>query len=374
MNWSEQVVLVTGGTGSIGKRFVEIMLREYCPKKIIVFSRDELKQHKMRTSGLNDVSLRYFIGDVRDPGRLSRAFSEVTVVVHAAALKHVGACEYNPFEAIQTNIMGGQHVIDAAITHGVQRTIAVSTDKAVNPNSLYGATKLCAEKMFVRSNNAPGSQHARFSCVRLGNLLASRGSVVTIFRDQRKSGKITITDPRMTRFSMTLDDAARFLIQCLEVMRGGEIFVPKIPSMRLTDLASTVAPDCEYEITGMRQGEKLHEALISEDEARVTTEAQDMYIIEPGRYDGEHPGAYRSHLPDGFRYTSDLNEQWLTCDELKMLLHRDETIASARAPSPDGALASPDHKRHMETDPASVGAADHNVEGVAWPHSASAAP
>src|SRR5919201_2402945 len=240
MNWSEQVVLVTGGTGSFGKKFVETMLRNYHPQKLIIFSRDELKQHDMRVSGFDHPSLRYFIGDVRDPGRLERALAGVTVVVHAAALKQVPACEYNPFEAIQTNIMGGRNVIDAAINQGVQRILALSTDKAVNPINLYGATKLCAEKMFVQANAYAGAQNTRFSCVRYGNVVGSRGSVVPIFMEQRKRGKITLTDARMTRFWITLDQGVRFVIRCLNEMHGGEIFVPKIARMRMPELQEPI--------------------------------------------------------------------------------------------------------------------------------------
>ena len=256
MNWSEQVVLVTGGTGSFGKKFVEIMLKEYHPKRLVIFSRDELKQHDMRASGMDHPSLRYFIGDVRDAGRLERALAAVTVVVHAAALKQVPACEYNPFEAIQTNIIGGRNVIDAAINQGVRRVLALSTDKAVNPINLYGATKLCAEKMFVQANAYAGSKDARFACARYGNVVGSRGSVIPVFLEQRKTGKITMTDPRMTRFWITLDRGVRFVIRCMEEMHGGEIFVPKIPSMRMTDLAETIAPGCEIEVIGIRPGEK----------------------------------------------------------------------------------------------------------------------
>ena len=242
MNWSEQVVLVTGGTGSFGRKFVELMLREYRPQKLIIFSRDELKQHEMRVSGFGHPSLRYFIGDVRDAQRLERAFSGVTVVIHAAALKQVPACEYNPFEAIQTNIMGGRNVIDAAINRGVRRILALSTDKAVNPINLYGATKLCAEKMFIQANAYSGTQDTRFSCVRYGNVLESRGSVIPVFREQSKRGKITITDPRMTRFWITLEQGVRLVIRAIEQMHGGEIFIPKIPSMNLMEMAGVVAP------------------------------------------------------------------------------------------------------------------------------------
>ncbi|HEY1264669.1 MAG TPA: UDP-N-acetylglucosamine 4,6-dehydratase (inverting) [Terriglobales bacterium] len=321
MNWSEQVVLVTGGTGSFGKKFVEVMLREYHPQKLIIFSRDELKQHDMRASGFDHASLRYFLGDVRDAQRLERALSGVTVVVHAAALKQVPACEYNPFEAVQTNIMGGRNVIDAAINQGVERILALSTDKAVNPINLYGATKLCAEKMFVQANAYAGAQNTRFSCARYGNVVGSRGSVVPVFLEQRKRGKITVTDPRMTRFWITLEQGVKFVIRCLEQMHGGEIFVPKIPSMKLVDMAESIAPGCDVEFVGIRPGEKLHEVLVSEDEARNTLEVDDMFVIQPShswwRRDNWHNGR---PLPDGFRYSSDGNEQWLTGDELGNLL------------------------------------------------------
>ena len=321
MDWSEQVVLVTGGTGSFGNKFVEIMLREYHPKKLVIFSRDELKQHDMRAAGFDHPSLRYFIGDVRDPDRLQRALSGVTVVVHAAALKQVPACEHNPFEAIQTNIMGGRHVIDAAINQGVHRILALSTDKAVNPINLYGATKLCAEKMFVQANAYAGAQDTRFSCARYGNVVESRGGVIPVFLEQRKRGKLTITDPRMTRFWITLDQGVRFVIHCLEEMQGGEIFVPKIPSMRMRDVAEYIAAGCEIETIGIRPGEKLHEVLVSEDEARNAVEVDGMYIIQPS-----HPwwcGSNWEHaraLPDGFRYASDSNSAWMTSEQLQELI------------------------------------------------------
>src|SRR6201997_2002809 len=272
MNWAEQVVLVTGGTGSFGKKFVDLMLREYHPQKVIIFSRDELKQHDMRTSGFDHPSLRYFIGDVRDAQRLERALAGVTIAVHAAALKQVPACEYNPFEAIQTNIMGGRNVIDAAINQGVRRILALSTDKAVNPINIYGATKLCAEKMFVQANAYSGAQDSRFSCARYGNVVGSRGSVIPVFLEQRHRGRITLTDPRMTRFWLTLEQGVRFVVSCIEQIHGGEIFVPKIPSMRMVDLAETIAPGCAVDYIGIRPGEKLHEVLLSEDEARNAIE------------------------------------------------------------------------------------------------------
>jgi UDP-N-acetylglucosamine 4,6-dehydratase/5-epimerase len=337
MNWSEQVVLVTGGTGSFGKKFVEMMLREYHPKRLVIFSRDELKQHDMRAAGFDHPSLRYFIGDVRDAQRLDRALAGVTVVIHAAALKQVPACEYNPFEAIQTNIMGGRNVIDAAISQGVRRVLALSTDKAVNPINLYGATKLCAEKVFVQANAYAGAQDSRFSCARYGNVVGSRGSVIPVFLEQRRRGRITLTDPRMTRFWLTLEQGVRFVVSCLEQMHGGEVFVPKIPSMRMVDLAETVAPGCEIETIGIRPGEKLHEVLVSEDEARNTLEMSDRYIIQPA-----HPWWRRENwvdatpLPEGFRYASDTNDRWLTGRDLQQLIgltEADESPMPVRIPA-----------------------------------------
>ena len=331
MNWSEQVVLVTGGTGSFGKKFVEIMLKEHRPKRLVIFSRDELKQHDMQSQGFDHTSLRYFIGDVRDPQRLTRAFDGVSVVVHAAALKQVPACEYNPFEAIQTNIMGGRNVIDAAIDCGVKRVVALSTDKAVSPVNLYGATKLCAEKMFVQANAYAGARETRFSCARYGNVVGSRGSVIPVFVEQRKRGKITITDARMTRFWMTLEQGVRFVVNSIEVMHGGEIFVPKIPSMKLVDLAETIAPGCEVEFIGIRPGEKLHEALVSEDEARNAVELPDMFVIQPS-----HPWWRKENwdnakaLPEGFHYTSDTNTRWLTNRELEDLIAPEDPEAAQR--------------------------------------------
>jgi UDP-N-acetylglucosamine 4,6-dehydratase/5-epimerase len=321
MNWTEQVVLVTGGTGSFGRRFVEIMLREYRPQKLIVFSRDELKQHEMRSAGLDDPSLRYFLGDVRDQQRLDRAFSGVSVVVHAAALKQVPACEYNPFEAIQTNVNGGKNVIEAAINCGVRRILALSTDKAVNPINLYGATKLCAEKMFVQANAYAGAQDTRFSCARYGNVVGSRGSVIPMFIEQRARGRVTITDPRMTRFWITLDQGVRFVIRSIEQLHGGEIFVPKIPSMKLLDMAQAIAPDCQIDCVGIRPGEKLHEVLLSEDEARNAIECDDMFVIQPA-HSWWRKENWKSDalLPEGFRYSSDTNSQWLTAEDLYTLV------------------------------------------------------
>ncbi len=322
MNWSEKVVLVTGGTGSFGRKFVQVMLEEYHPAKIIVFSRDELKQHEMRVSGFDHPSLRYFIGDVRDLQRLRRAFDGVDIVVHAAALKQVPACEYNPMEAIKTNILGSGNVIEAALDAGVERVIALSTDKAVNPVNLYGATKLAAEKLFVQSNAYAGGKATRFSCVRYGNVVGSRGSVVPVFLRQRESGVLTITDERMTRFWISLDQGVRFVIHCLEQMMGGEVFVPKIPSMRVLDLARAIAPEARLEIIGIRPGEKLHEVLISEDEARSTVELENMYVVQPVEafWFGRKWEGRGKPLPDGFRYASNTNEAWLTVEELRQMI------------------------------------------------------
>jgi UDP-N-acetylglucosamine 4,6-dehydratase len=297
------------------------MLRDYHPKKLIIFSRDELKQHEMRMSGFDHPGLRYFIGDVRDVDRLRRAMNGVDIVVHAAALKQVPACEYNPIEAIMTNIMGARNVIEAALDTGVKKVMAISTDKAVNPINLYGATKLCAEKLFIQSNSYSGAYGTRFSCTRYGNVVGSRGSVIPLFLEQRRTGRVTVTDPRMTRFWITLEQGVRFVIRCIEQMHGGEIFVPKIPSMNIMDLVKAIAPDCEVDYIGIRPGEKLHEVLISEDEARHTLDVGNMFVIQP-----VHPWwrvenwAHGKSLPEGFRYTSDTNSQWLSADELRKLV------------------------------------------------------
>ena len=326
MDWSQQVVLVTGGTGSFGKKFVDIMLREYHPAKLIVFSRDELKQHEMRVAGFDHPSMRYFIGDVRDVERLRRAMHGVDIVVHAAALKQVPACEYNPMEAIKTNILGSSNVIEAAIDAGVKKVLALSTDKAVNPVNLYGATKLAAEKLFVQSNAYAAGTATRFSCVRYGNVVGSRGSVVPIFIKQRQNGKLTIMDQRMTRFWLTLEQGVRFVIRCIGLMQGGEVFVPKIPSTRIVDLARAIAPEAEFEFVGIRPGEKLHEVLISEDEARLALEREDMFVVTPSvplwqrnlHYEGQP-------LPDRFRYGSDNNLEWLNLEQIRQMVAPFET-------------------------------------------------
>jgi len=327
MDWSKQVVLVTGGTGSFGKKFIEIVMKEYHPAKIIVYSRDELKQHEMRTSGFNHPDLRYFIGDVRDGTRMRRAVQGVNIVVHAAALKQVPACEYNPMEAIKTNILGSGNVVEAALDEGVGRVLALSTDKAVNPVNLYGATKLAAEKLFIQSNAYAGGKSTRFSCVRYGNVVGSRGSVIPTFIQQRKTGKLTITDDRMTRFWLTLEQGVRFVIRCIEEMQGGEVFVPKIPSTKIVDLARVIAPESEIETIGIRPGEKLHEVLIHEDEARSAVELDDMYVVQPSAelwfgHDWKEKG--RS-LPEGFRYASNTNNDWLTLEQINEIIAPIET-------------------------------------------------
>jgi UDP-N-acetylglucosamine 4,6-dehydratase len=322
LDWNNTRVLITGGTGSFGRKFVDVVLRDKHPAKVIVLSRDELKQHEMRQTFSDHDGSRvgYFIGDVRDKDRLYRAFYGVDVVIHTAALKQVPTCEYNPFEAVQTNVLGAKNVIDAAIDCGVKRVIAISTDKAVNPINLYGATKLVAEKLFVQGNSYAGPRGTRFSCVRYGNVVGSRGSVIPLFTEQSKTGRVTLTDARMTRFWITLEQGVRFVIRCLEHMRGGEVFVPKIPSMRIMDLAEAIAPQCRVEVNGIRPGEKVHEVLIAEDEARNALEFDDMFIIVPvfQWWGGDHWQGGKA-LPEGFRFTSDTNTKWLSPAELRTM-------------------------------------------------------
>lgn len=323
MSFDGKSILVTGGTGTFGKQFVATLLERYRCRRLVVFSRDELKQHEMRLVMPDGQGspLRYFIGDVRDSNRLRRAFNGVDIVVHAAALKQVPACEYNPIEAIETNITGARNVVDAALDCGVSRVIAISTDKAVNPINIYGATKLCAEKLVVHANAYSGSGETRFAVCRYGNVVGSRGSVIPVFRAQQETGRITVTDERMTRFWITLRQGVDFVLQSLESMSGGEIFVPKIPSMNIVDLAKTVAPGCEIDVIGIRPGEKLHEVLLSADEARTALEHDGQYIVYPpdtwtrsgDTLDGKAP-------PEGFAYTSDQNDTWLESADLLDLL------------------------------------------------------
>jgi UDP-N-acetylglucosamine 4,6-dehydratase len=322
MEWQDKTILITGGTGSFGKKFTKILLEEKQPKKIIVFSRDELKQHEMKIQGYDHASMRYFIGDVRDRERLVRAMNGVDIVVHAAALKQVPACEYNPMEAIKTNIMGTSNVVEAALDAGVEKVMTISTDKAVNPVNLYGATKLAAEKLTVQSNAYAAGTATRYSCVRYGNVVGSRGSVVPLFLMQRASGSVTITDERMTRFWLSLEQGVRFVMDCIEQMEGGEVFVPKIPSTKVVDLASAIAPDARLNIIGIRPGEKLHEVLISQDEARNTIELDRMYVIQPTEaiwfgYSWQNRGR---KLADGYHFSSDNNTEWLDVSGIKTFI------------------------------------------------------
>ncbi len=321
---SDLSVMVTGGTGSFGREFVRTVLGRYNPKRLIVFSRDELKQFEMsqELSVAEYPALRYFLGDVRDLQRLNEAMRDVDVVVHAAAIKQIPAAEYNPFEAIKTNVLGGQNVIQAAIARGVKRVVALSTDKAASPVNLYGATKLCSDKLFVAGNAMAGGRGPSFGVVRYGNVACSRGSVIPFFLKRAKEGKsLTITDERMTRFSITLQQGVDLVLRALETMHGGEIFVPKIPSYRILDVAKAIAPDAKIEHTGIRPGEKLHELMIPEDEARHTVEFDDIFVIQPDFHwwsrdlttDGGRP------CPDGFSYSSDSNTQWLTTDQIRQL-------------------------------------------------------
>ena len=314
-----KTILVTGGTGSFGRKFIAKAL-EQGVKKVIVFSRDELKQYEMKQD-FKDERLRFFIGDVRDKERLQRAFDGVDIVIHAAAMKHVDACEYNPFEAVKTNINGAQNIIEAAIDCEVEKVIALSTDKACAPVNLYGATKLASDKLFVAANSYVGEKPTRFAVVRYGNVVGSRGSVVPFFKKKRETGVLPITDERMTRFWITLEQGVQFVLDNLERMHGGEIFVPKIPSMKMTDLAKAIAPECDIEIIGIRPGEKLHEAMIMEDDARHTLEYDSYYVIQP-----EFPFWSKKYaksgkrLPEGFEYTSDQNTEWLKIEELKQYI------------------------------------------------------
>lgn len=315
-----KTILVTGGTGSFGQKFTEIVLKEHNPESIRIYSRGELMQFEMNNK-FNDSRLRFLIGDVRDRDRLYRAMNNVDIVVHAAALKQVPTCEYNPIEAVRTNIDGTVNVIDAAIDNSVEKVMAISTDKAVHAVNLYGSTKMVAEKLFIQGNAYTGERRTRFSCVRYGNVVGSRGSVIPLFKEQKKKGEITITDERMTRFWLTLEQGVQFVIDCIGHMQGGEIFIPKIPSMKITDLANVIAPGAKRKIIGIRAGEKLHEILLTEDETRHAKEFDNYFIIEP-----EHPFWKKDNfedgelLPEGFRYTSDNNNRWLTKEELKRVV------------------------------------------------------
>lgn len=319
-DWSGKSVLITGGTGSFGQKFVATMLKKHKPRRLIIFSRDELKQSEMAQE-FQDPCLRFFLGDIRDRARLLRAFDGVQVVVHAAALKQVVSGEYNPSEVIQTNVIGSQNVIEAAIDRNVERVLALSTDKAASPINLYGATKLCADKLFVAGNSYAGSHETRFSVVRYGNVINSRGSVIPLFKRLKAEGKIPITDPRMTRFWITLEQGVEFVIDCILRMHGGEIFVPKLPSMKLTDLAEAIAPGCKHDIVGIRSGEKLHEVLVPEDDARRTIEFPGYYVIQPDfPFWTEEKSAEGKPVPDRFCYSSDTNPLSVSPKDLRTML------------------------------------------------------
>jgi UDP-N-acetylglucosamine 4,6-dehydratase len=322
VDWSDKTILLTGGTGSFGKHFCRMMLERYKPKAIRVFSRDELKQHEMKIEFDGDSRLRFLIGDVRDGQRLKRAMEGADMVVHAAALKQVPACEYNPIEAVKTNVHGAQNVIDAALDTGVEKVVALSTDKAVNPVNLYGATKLCSDKLFIQGNAYAGNKETRFACVRYGNVIGSRGSVIPLFLKQKETGTITITDERMTRFWITLDEAVELVAKAFYYMEGGEVFVPKIPSMRITDLAQAIAPDCKVRTIGIRPGEKLHEALTGEDEGRNTVSYKGMYVIMPSMSWWNRKNYVEAEaLPENFVYTSDNNDAWLDVEDLRRIVY-----------------------------------------------------
>lgn len=325
---SNSAVLVTGGTGSFGKAFVKHVLENYKPRKLVIFSRDELKQYEMEIEFPKDKHpcLRYLLGDVRELERLKQAMHGIDYVVHAAAMKQIPAAEYNPFECIRTNINGAENVINAAIYNRVKRVIALSTDKAVNPVNLYGATKLASDKVFVSANNMSGDAGTRFSVVRYGNVLGSRGSVVPLYAKLIKEGAkaLPITDVRMTRFWITLEQGVRFVIDHLGSMEGGEVFVPKIPSMRMVDLAKSMKPDCEIREIGIRPGEKLHEIMISSDDSRNVLEFKNHFVIQPA-FHWWDANAFSNQkdaksVADGFEYSSDKNTQWLTGAKLQALL------------------------------------------------------
>jgi len=319
-------VLVTGATGSFGKRFVKALLEQHDPKRVIAFSRDELKQFEMQQN-INSPKLRFFLGDVRDKERLYRAIDGIEIVIHAAAMKQIPTSEFNPMEAIKTNIFGAENVINVCIDQGVKRVIALSTDKAANPANLYGATKLCADKLFIAANALSERHRTMFSVIRYGNVIGSRGSVIPFFMQRRATGIIPITDARMTRFWITLDQGVKFVISSLEHMHGGEIFVPKIPSMKVTDVAAVVAPGCKTEIIGIRPGEKLHEIMITQDDAINTAEFEHHFAIQPAAYWWDQE-AYLlktrgKPVAEDFHYSSDTNPVWMTREQLAEILKRE---------------------------------------------------
>ncbi len=317
-------ILITGGTGSFGKKYTKILLQKYKPNKIIIYSRDELKQYEMAQEYTNSC-MRYFIGDVRDGPRLKKAMKDVDFVIHAAALKHVPIAEYNPMECIKTNINGAQNVIDAALENHVEKVIALSTDKAANPVNLYGATKLASDKLFVAANNLAGDQNTSFAVVRYGNVVGSRGSVIPFFRKLIGEGvtKLPITDDKMTRFFITLEDGVNFVLKNFERMQGGEIFIPKIASMKIVDMAKALAPNLPYEVVGIRPGEKLHEIMCPADDSHLTLEFNDHFVIKPTitftqryNYEKNKLGEVGKPVKQGFEYNSGNNTQWLSNEEL----------------------------------------------------------
>ncbi|MBN1574487.1 MAG: UDP-N-acetylglucosamine 4,6-dehydratase (inverting) [Deltaproteobacteria bacterium] len=324
--FNDKTVLITGGTGSFGKKFVKTVIERYKPKKLIIFSRDELKQFDMSHELDNGKYkfLRFFIGDVRDQERLYEAFHGVDYVVHAAALKQIPTAEYNPFEAVKTNVLGGQNVIRAAINQKVKKVIALSTDKAANPINLYGATKLCSDKLFVAGNAMSGDSGTIFSVVRYGNVVGSRGSVIPYFLERKKTGVLPVTDEKMTRFSITLQESVDFVLNCLDIMYGGELFVPKIPSYRIIDIVKAIAPDARTSIVGIRPGEKLHELMITKDDARNTMEYDDFFIIQPNFDWWTNKEALKKaggkRCPEGFYYSSGKNTEWLSIEDIKELV------------------------------------------------------
>ncbi len=326
---NNKTILVTGGTGSFGKKFIKTILDKYKPKKVIVYSRDELKQFEMQQIWPDnaDTPMRYFIGDVRDYSRIKRAMEGVDIVIHAAALKQVPAAEYNPFEAVKTNVIGGQNVIDAALSQNVKKVIALSTDKAAAPINLYGATKLTSDKLFVAANNYKGKHDINFSVVRYGNVMGSRGSVIPFFMKQKEKGVLPITDERMTRFNITLQEGVDFVLQCLDKMWGGELFVPKIPSYKILDVAKAIAPDCKHKIVGIRPGEKLHEEMITETDALNSVEFKKYYVILPAtplwdidKFRKESNSSVGKMCEFGFSYNSGTNKDFLAVKDLQKLI------------------------------------------------------
>jgi UDP-N-acetylglucosamine 4,6-dehydratase len=314
-------VLITGGTGSFGRAFVRKTLSDKKVKKLIVFSRDELKQHEMKAEFESDKRLRFFLGDIRDYSRLCLAFHDVDYVVHAAALKQVDTGEYNPMEFVKTNVLGSQNVVDASIACGVKKVVALSTDKASSPINLYGATKLTADKLFTAANNYSHAFGTNYSVVRYGNVMGSRGSVIPFFKSLIGTGKpFPITDERMTRFWITLDQAVQFVLDTFEIMSGGELYVPRIPSMKITDLARAIDPNAKFEITGIRPGEKIHEEMISIDDSRRTIQLEGRYVVNPIGAEWGYKNPQGLSVPDGFSYRSDNNDLWLDVDQLRLLI------------------------------------------------------